>query len=673
MKNNVLYFLLLFFLSLSQLGAQTEVNYFGDIPANRLSATKWQNFEWDSSGNWETIDVTQEGIVPDATTDIVPKVMSIIANGSGKRILKFPAGTFHIKSRLKILKGDIQIVGEGKATKFILQGGSNPGYITAFGGESGNYKLAADASRGDSQVTLTSTSGLNVGDYFIVKQNGQFRVPDHDPVIVGNETQIFKITAKNGNTLSLDMKFGISFFKKEAWVQKMSFLKNIRFHNFYIERPSTTSGDGDVNIYLRMLQNAEFSNVESKNALKTHVALFNSRDVIFFQNYMHGNFGCDKCGGYQYGISLVSCTKVNLINNRGSDLRHFFVSQFGTNHCVFAYNRAEAPHNQYGDIGQHNSKGCHNNLFEGNYGEEIFDDGNLKSGWGTRYTMWFRNHAITQIGSTSRFVEHMTMIGNEIESEDGERTGIRDGEVGVPGKYTFSGANILNVSAEGEGGHIIWGDMEEGAAIPASLFLTNKPSYLSKWPLYGPPASEPIKYQLDFVNLKNNDEINKGSDLVVEALVADEFAEVSLYINDTLLSTLTEAPYQWSTFPQLMDMMAPVYSLKLVGELQDGEQRETAITVTTPEQWANTSDLLPHPIPGVIQAEAYDNGGENIAYFDKTEQQSPNFSYRGNDKVDLSNDGLWLNLVDGGEWLEYTIDVQRSGNYALAVKHQTRR
>ena len=272
----------------------------------------------------------------------------------------------------------------------------------------------------------------------------------------------------------------------------MNFLKNIRFHNFYIERPSTTNGNGDVNIYLRMLQNAEFSNIESKNALKTHIALFNSRDVIFFQNYLHGNFGCDKCGGYQYGISLVSCTRVNLINNRGSNLRHFFISQFGTNHSVFAYNRAESPYNHYGDIGQHNSKGCHNNLFEGNYGKEIFDDGNERAGWGTRYTMWFRNHAITQIGSTSRFVEDMTIIGNEIESENGERTGIRDGEVGMPGKNTFSGGNILNVSVEGEDGNVVWGDMKPEDQIPASLFLSEKPDYLNKWPLYGTPASSQL-------------------------------------------------------------------------------------------------------------------------------------------------------------------------------------
>ncbi|WP_439128285.1 T9SS type A sorting domain-containing protein [Polaribacter sp.] len=106
--------------------------------------------------------------------------------------------------------------------------------------------------------------------------------------------------------------------------------------------------------------------------------------------------------------------------------------------------------------------------------------------------MWFRNHAITQIGSTSRFVEDMTIIGNEIESENGERTGIRDGEVGMPGKNTFSGGNILNVSVEGEDGNVVWGDMKPEDQIPASLFLSEKPDYLNKWPLYGTPASSQL-------------------------------------------------------------------------------------------------------------------------------------------------------------------------------------
>ena len=465
------------------------------------------------------------------------------------------------------------------------------------------------------------------------------------------------------------MKFGIPFLKDHASIKKMNFLKNIRFHNFYIEMASKPTGVSGYwhNINANVIQNVEFSNIESNKALHGHIQVNNSREVIFFKNNLYGNFGYDHSGGYQYGIKINWCTRCYIINNRSSDLRHNYATQFGCNHCVIAYNRAEPPYNHYADFGQHNSKGCHNNLFEGNYGSEIYDDANPKRSWGTRYTMWFRNHAISKVGSENAYVEHMTIIGNELE---GGASGIKKG---APGEDTFSGANIVNVSNEGEGGTMVWGDMKEGAAIPASLFLTHKPSYLSKWPLYGPLASDDTESVLDFANLSNNDEINKGSDLLVEAKTTVEFAEISLWVNGSLVATLTEAPYQWSSYPEIMDMMELTYNLKLVGKLINGEFIEKEITVQTPEQWAYTSDLLPHPIPGVLQAEAYDYGGENIAYFDKTEQQSPEFSYRGDDKTDLSSDGLWLNLVSGGEWLEYTIDVQRSGSYALAVKHKTRR
>jgi len=457
---------------------QSQTINTGDVPTNRLSASKWQNIKWDGSGNWKTIDVTKEGITPGSMEDISPKVMAIIDKGSGKRILKFPSGIFYINSILNISKGDIQIVGEGNSTKFMLAGGENHASIIAKGKREGSYKLTSDISRGDSKVIFESTEGLNVGDYFVIEQNGS--LTRQGPDVKGKECQIFKIIEKSGNQLTLDMKFGIPFFKAHASVTKMHFKKNMRFHNFYIEMTSVPTKGQSHNISLSEVQNVEFSNIESNKALHTHIELSWSREVIFYQNYLYGNFGHHKEGGFQYGIKINWCTNCLVINNRTSDLRHHYATQFGTNHCVIAYNRAEAPYNQYADFGQHNSKGCHNNLWEGNYGSEIYDDANPKKSWGTRYTMWFRNHAISKVGSENAYVEHMTIIGNELESDaSGLKTGPSD-------KDNFTGANIINVSKEGGKGEVVWGDMKVDADLPASLFLTEKPSYLSKWPLYGP-------------------------------------------------------------------------------------------------------------------------------------------------------------------------------------------
>ncbi len=69
-------------------------------------------------------------------------------------------------------------------------------------------------------------------------------------------------------------------------------------------------------------------------------------------------------------------------------------------------------------------------------------------------------------------------------------------------------------------------------------------------------------------------------------------------------------------------------------------------------------------IPGTIQAENYDNGGEGVSYHDVTSGNTGN-TYR-NDNVDLGTiegGGYCTGWSSDGEWQEYTINVANSGNY----------
>lgn len=473
-KTRILYLcILLIFNSYAQ-------NY-EDVPLSRLSASQWKNFKWDNSGDWNVIDVTKYGVLPNTDDDIAPLIMNIIKNGTGKRILKFPKGTYRIKTTLDILKGNIQFIGSGRNTKFLLSGGLKSSSIVVKGNQTGAYKLRFDVARGASKLVVTSSVDLSVGDFFVIEQKGSLTRPG--PGVRGKETQIFKIISKSDNTLTVDFNFGIPFLKDHAKISKINFKENIRFHNFYIEMVSKPTSGKSHNIKLSEVRNVELSNIESNKALHTHMELSWSRDVIFFNNNIYGNFGHNKEGWYQYGIKLNWCTNCHIINNRTADLRHHYATQFGTNHCVIAYNRAEPPYNHYADFGQHNSKGCHNNLWEGNYGCEIYDDDNPKKSWGTRYTVWFRNHAICKIGSESPYVEHMSIIGNEVR---GDLSALKTGPTG---KDNFLAANVINVSQEGKTGTIIWGALKKDAKLPSSLFLNKKPAYLNKWPLYGPPTN----------------------------------------------------------------------------------------------------------------------------------------------------------------------------------------
>lgn len=82
-------------------------------------------------------------------------------------------------------------------------------------------------------------------------------------------------------------------------------------------------------------------------------------------------------------------------------------------------------------------------------------------------------------------------------------------------------------------------------------------------------------------------------------------------------------------------------------------------------------EFKPHVVPGKIQFEDYNLGGNEVGYFDHSIQDLTQYSYRANDLVDLGRNGSVVSAIETGEWLEYTIDVEQSGFYKLSVNHST--
>jgi hypothetical protein len=73
-------------------------------------------------------------------------------------------------------------------------------------------------------------------------------------------------------------------------------------------------------------------------------------------------------------------------------------------------------------------------------------------------------------------------------------------------------------------------------------------------------------------------------------------------------------------------------------------------------------------LPGTIQAENFDDGGQSFAYFDTTGGNSGNV-YRTAESVDLeaTTDGGGYNVMKtrAGEWLKYTVNVSTTGTYTF--------
>lgn len=82
----------------------------------------------------------------------------------------------------------------------------------------------------------------------------------------------------------------------------------------------------------------------------------------------------------------------------------------------------------------------------------------------------------------------------------------------------------------------------------------------------------------------------------------------------------------------------------------------------------------PWPVPGKIEAEDYDRGGAEVAYFDRTPSNEGN-AYR-NEPVDVepctdTGGGYNVGWMLTGEWLEYTLAVGMPGTYRLNVRVAT--
>ncbi|MDZ8119060.1 sulfatase-like hydrolase/transferase [Pontiella agarivorans] len=82
------------------------------------------------------------------------------------------------------------------------------------------------------------------------------------------------------------------------------------------------------------------------------------------------------------------------------------------------------------------------------------------------------------------------------------------------------------------------------------------------------------------------------------------------------------------------------------------------------------NNSIPYPIPGKIEAEYYDYGLEGITYHDSTEDSNAGGDKR-TDDVDIHTVGgaTVIDEISAGEWLEYTVNVETNGTYAIVVRY----
>ena len=172
--------------------------------------------------------------------------------------------------------------------------------------------------------------------------------------------------------------------------------------------------------------------------------------------------------------------------------------------------------------------------------------------------------------------------------------------------------------------------------------------------------------------------------VVIQASATDNVgvSKVEFYLNNTLKQTDTGAPYCYSgvnatpTCNSLDTTTLANGSYTLLAKAYDaaGNSSTTlplSITIsnpitTTPTDTPYTTAVS---IPGRIEAENFDKGGEGVAYHD-TETANLGGAYR-TDGVDIRaavEGGYQVGWTNSGEWLKYTVNATETGSYNLSIR-----
>lgn len=137
----------------------------------------------------------------------------------------------------------------------------------------------------------------------------------------------------------------------------------------------------------------------------------------------------------------------------------------------------------------------------------------------------------------------------------------------------------------------------------------------------------------------------------------DDIKKIEIFADDKLL-TSSQTSFTWS------NVLRGTHSVWAVGTDAAGNQISTKkieVNIFQPQLPFNGS---PAKIPGKIEAEEFDFGGEGNAYHDNDEENR-NKGPR-NEGVDLND--VSVGYTQKGEWIEYTVEVERDGVYDVEAR-----
>jgi len=367
-----------------------------------------------------TICTTIDSSIGNSATDATSAIQTAINNCPANQVVYIPAGTYTVSGSIN-LKDGITLRGAGtEHTTIDCSIGSSPsedGCVNIMGSSAWNPAPAitwsAGYSKGDTVVTLSSTSGLDVGDvmFLDIINDNSFLIWDcvsSCPSTAGSRDgnkrhmmQVVEVTGISGNQVTFDpplyMDYSAHSGHSAFWpTDTISYagVENINFELGSMTGPK-------YGIKLGNGHNLWVKGVETDSTNRAHIKTYQTTKVEVRESYIHHG---QSYSSVSYGIETHYTSAMLIENNIFDTLVTGIVSNSAFSGSVVAYNYLHSTRYDTPVAWQTPSFGLHaahaiSNLFEGNMVPSLWTD----NWWGSSsHTTAFRNRISGRSGTKTQ-------------------------------------------------------------------------------------------------------------------------------------------------------------------------------------------------------------------------------------------------------------------------------
>jgi beta-glucanase (GH16 family) len=230
------------------------------------------------------------------------------------------------------------------------------------------------------------------------------------------------------------------------------------------------------------------------------------------------------------------------------------------------------------------------------------------------------------------------------------------------------------------------------SAFQNKFFIILNLAVGGQWPGY-PNSSTvfPQSYQVDYVRVyqdttlypsvsvtspTDNSYFDANSNITLSANAGysgGTISKVEFYQDSVKIGEAFTSPYQMN-----WNNVAPgSYRISCTAYTNTGfSSKSDAVNITVGSGWTTSPyGGTPAKVPGTIEVENFDLGGQGLAYYDSDTQNSGG-QYRLTDGVDIelcsdTGGGYDVGWTQSNEWMAYTISVSDSGSYQIGTRVAT--